>query len=307
MKLNFRSVDLNLLPVFAAVVEEGQLSRAAERLGMSQPAVSAALQRLRLTVGDALFVRSRSGLSPTPRARELYRQVNQGLELLGAALDPARAFDPARSDRLFRVLAVDYFETVMLGRLLGKLRQQSQTLSVEVLPPLDGWLQQLLNANADFALDTEIPEDSRITGVQVSDEKLVVVARRAHPTLRGKISLQDYLEAEHVVLPLRERRILPLDRILGQPGWRRRVGAHVSQFGNLLTVASQTDLIATVPLRMAQAQAAALKLQLLDFPVATPAVALYLMWPKALEDDPAHRWFRELLQESFRELDKRTA
>lgn len=303
MKLNLRSIDLNLLPVFTAVVEEGQLSRAAERLGMSQPAVSAALQRLRLTVGDALFVRNRNGLSPTPRALELYKQLTQGLELIASALDPAQAFDPAHSERHFRLLAVDYFETVMLGPLLLDLRRHSQSLGVEVLPQADGWQQRLLNAEADFALDTVLIEDSRITGTAVAEEKLVVVARRKHPQLRGKLTLENYLEAEHVVLPLRERRILPLDQILGKPGWRRRVGAHVSQFGNLLAVASQTDLIATVPLRMAEAQASALKLQLLDFPVAVPPLPIYLMWPKALDADPAHRWFRELLQETFHKLD----
>lgn len=304
MKLNLRSIDLNLLPVFTAVVEEGQLSRAAERLGMSQPAVSAALQRLRLTTGDALFIRNRSGLSPTPRAKELYRQISQGLEILGAALDPGQGFEPATSERHFRLLAVDYFESLMLGRLLGHLREHSHSVGVEVLPLADGWQQRLLNAEADFALDTEMPEDSRVMATVVAEERLAVVARQGHPQIRGKLTLENYLHAEHVVLPLRERRILPLDQILGKPGWRRRIGAHVSQFGNLLAVASQTDLIATVPLRMAQAQAATLKLQLLDFPVAVPAVPIYLIWPKALEADAAHRWFRALLQETLKNIDR---
>lgn len=302
MKLNLRGIDLNLLPVFCAVVEAGQLSRAADRLGMSQPAVSAALQRLRLTVDDALFIRSRHGLSPTPRAQALYREFQQGLNILQAALDPAQGFEPARSERHFRLFALDYFETVLLGRLLVQLRQHSQSLGVEVLPPTEGWQQRLLNADADFALDSELIEDRRISGQVVASEKLVVVARRRHPQLRGQLSLDDYLQAEHVVLPPRERRILPLDQILGRPGWRRRIGAHVSQFSNMLRVASETDLIATVPLRMARAQADSLKLQLLDFPVAVPAIPIYLMWPKALERDAAHRWFCAQLQKSFQQL-----
>lgn len=304
MKLNLRSIDLNLLPVFTAVVEEGQLSRAAERLGMSQPAVSAALQRLRLSVDDALFVRSRSGLTPTPRAQALYQQVNSGLQTLIEALDPGQAFNPARSERVLRLIAVDYFETLVLGSLIREMRRHSQTLGMEVLPQQEGWQRQLLNAEVDMALDSQLPEDERITGEKVSEEQLVVVARRGHPLIKGKLDLEDFLQAEHVVLPLRERRILPLDEILGRPGWRRRIGAHVSQYGNLLAVASQTDMIATVPKRLALMQEKSLKLQVLDFPVRTPAVPIYLMWPKALDKDPAHRWFRGLLQETFRNLDK---
>ncbi len=131
----------------------------------------------------------------------------------------------------------------------------------------------------------------------------MVVARRGHPAIKGKLALEDFLQAEHVVLPLRERRILPLDEILGRPGWRRRVGAHVGHYGNLLSVASQTDLIATVPKRLDLAQEKALKLQLLDFPVPTPAVPIYLMWPKALDKDPAHHWFRQRIRHIFQDLD----
>lgn len=302
MKLNLRSIDLNLLPVFVAVVEEGQLSRAALRLGMSQPAVSAALQRLRLSVDDVLFTRSRNGLSPTPRAQALYQQVNNGLQTLIEALDPGQGFNPAHSERVLRLIAVDYFETLMLGSLIREVRQHSPTLGIEVLPQQEGWQRQLLNAEVDMVLDSQMPEDERITGEKISEEQLVVVARRDHPGIKGKISLDDFLQAEHVVLPLRERRVLPLDEILGRPGWRRRVGAHVGHYGNLLSVASQTDLIATVPKRLAMVQAQALKLQVLDFPVPTPAVPIYLMWPKALDKDPAHRWFRQRIRHIFQVL-----
>lgn len=303
MKLNLRSIDLNLLPVFVAVVEEGQLSRAALRLGMSQPAVSAALQRLRLSVDDALFTRSRNGLSPTPRAQALYQQVNNGLQSLIEALDPGQAFNPAHSERVLRLIAVDYFETLVLGSLIRALRRHSPSLGIEVLPQQEGWQRQLLNAEVDMALDSQLPEDERITGEKISEEKLVVVARRGHPLIKGSLTLEDFLQAEHVVLPLRERRILPLDEILRKPGWRRRIGAHVGHYGNLLAVASQTDLIATVPARLALMQAKALKLQVLDFPVPAPAVPIYLMWPQALDKDPAHRWFRAQLQKTFRDLD----
>lgn len=295
MKLNLRSIDLNLLPVFVAVVEEGQLSRAADRLGMSQPAVSAALQRLRITAGDPLFTRSRIGLVPTPRARELCDQVSAGLNVIADALDPGRQFDPDTANRTFRICAVDYFETLMLGSLMAALRQQSRAIGIKIVPQQGDWHRRLISAELDFAMDSMMPEDDRLTGVVVGYEQISVVVRKGHPEIIGELTMAQFLEAEHVVLPERERHTLPLDQILGHPGWQRKIGAQVMHFSNLLSVASSSDLIATVPARMAERMAANLDLQVLPFPVATPDVPVYLFWPIALEKDKAHQWFREFL------------
>lgn len=299
MKLNLRSIDLNLLPVFVAIVEEGQLSRAAQRLGMSQPAVSAALQRLRVTLADALFTRSRTGLTPTPHARELYAQIHSGLQILAEALDSGQRFDPSSSERQFSIVAVDYFESMMLGPLISLLREHGEGLGVRVEPQHGDWMRRLLDAEVDFGLDTQMPEDDRLAAEAISEETLAVVVRRGHPDIQGSVSLKQFLEAGHVVLPLRERRVLPLDQILGRPGWRRRIGAQVSQYANLLSVASNTDLIATVPLRLAQSFADHFALQVLPFPAPVPPVMIYLLWPKAMERDPAHQWFRRLIVESL--------
>jgi len=297
MKLNLRSVDLNLLPVFAAVVEHRQLSRAADHLGMSQPAVSAALQRLRVTVGDVLFVRNRSGLHPTPRAEALYQQIRQGLDLLVEALDPDPVFDPATAQRSFRVVAVDYLETLILGRLVSRIQQDSRTLGVTVVPQRDGWQKWLLDAEVDFAFDTQLPEDDRLMVEAVGEEQLAVVARQGHPLIRGELSLEQFLMAHHVVLPARERHLLPLDQVLCKPGWRRKIGAQVSQFTSLMSVASTSDLIATVPQRLAAHMAPSLGLQVLPFPVPVSPVPVYLIWPAAMAQDPAHRWFKQRMLE----------
>lgn len=302
MKLNLRSVDLNLLPVFVAVVEEGKLSLAAERLGMSQPAVSAALQRLRLTVDDPLFTRNRSGLIPTPRAIELYTKVSTHLQEIAQELDPAHCFDPATSDRVFQLLAPDYFEFMALGPLMAELRRCGAQVGVRMVPQLEGWQRLLLEGKADFSLDTQFPSDDRLEACVALEETLAVVARQGHPQIQGQISLATFLEAEHVVLPARERQVLPLDQILGKPGWRRRVGAQVVSYVNMLSVAAGSDLIASVPLRMAQVLAPALGLQVLSFPVETPGIPVYLLWPKALQSDPAHDWFRTLLLQHLSKL-----
>ncbi|RLT99229.1 LysR family transcriptional regulator [Ketobacter sp.] len=302
MKLNLRAVDLNLLPIFVAVVEAGKLSLAADRLGMSQPAVSAALQRLRLTVQAPLFTRSRSGLSPTPRALELYTAVSTHLQNVAQALDPAHCFDPATSERAFQLLAPDFLEFLVLGHLMRNLREVSAHISVRMQPQQEDWQRQLLDGKADFAIDSQLPGDDRLEAEVVMEETLAVVARLDHPRIQGSLSLEAFLAAEHVVLPARERQVLPLDQILGKPGWRRRVGAQVVSYGNLLPVAAGSDLIATVPLRMAQVLAPTLGLQVLPFPVAVPAIPVYLLWPRALQQDPAHRWFCDLLRRQLAEL-----
>ena len=295
MKLNLRSVDLNLLPVFAAIMEAGQLSRAAEQLGMSQPAISAALQRLRHTLGDDLFVRTRQGMEPTPRARELYEQLAPQLDGLRNTLDPHSRFDPATSQRHFRLISLDYFEMVLLPPLLTRIRRQAPEVIVEIVPPSDDMGTTLSKVQADLAIDAFIQEDDRLQREVLMNEQLVVVARQGHPQLQGKCSKRQFLDAEHVVLPATERHTLPLEQILGRPDWRRRVGAQVVHYSNLLSVASASDLIATVPLRLAQRLGGGLKLQVLPFPVAVPPIPIYLIWPRVLESDRAHGWFCEQL------------
>ncbi|WP_417530855.1 LysR family transcriptional regulator [Marinobacter lipolyticus] len=298
MKLNLRSVDLNLLPVFDAIMEAGQLSRAAETLGMSQPAISAALQRLRHTLGDPLFVRTRQGMLPTPRARELHRSLSQQLAAMRDTLDPANRFVPATSQRHFRVLSNDYFEMVVLPPLLASLRREAPGVVVEVALAGDDIPQTLSTGQADLAVDAFGTENDQLHRQVLMGERLAVVARQGHPTLQGSCSKQQFLDAEHVVLPERNRR-LPLDQILNEPGWQRRTGARVTQFASMLATCSRSDMIATVPERMAQLYAHALGLQTLPFPADIPSLPVYLMWAPVLDNDPAHRWFRQRLIESI--------
>ncbi|MDX1802459.1 MAG: LysR family transcriptional regulator [Alcanivorax sp.] len=294
MKLNLRSVDLNLLPVFDAIMEAGQLSRAAEALGMSQPAISAALQRLRHTLGDELFIRTRHGMQPTPRARELHPLIRGQLEGLRDALDPDNRFTPATSERHFRILSVDYFEMVILPGLLTRLRAQAPHIVLEISVADDQTNAALHRGQADLAVDAFIADDPKLPRQVLLEEALVVVARHDHPTLRGRCGKRQFLHAEHVVLPDRNRR-LPLDQILQKPGWQRRTGARVTQFASMLATCARSDMIATVPERLARQYGPALGLQVLPFPAALPPVPIYMSWSQAQHRDPAHRWLREQL------------
>ncbi|MCH8497432.1 MAG: LysR family transcriptional regulator [Marinobacter sp.] len=297
MKLNLRSVDLNLLPVFDAIMEAGQLTRAADNLGMSQPALSAALQRLRHTLGDPLFIRTRQGMLPTPRAQELHLRLNKQLADLRDTLDPANSFVPATSQRRFIVLSNDHFELVVLPSLLSRLKAEAPHVVVEVTLADDSMPEKLYTTQADLAVDAFATECGQMNRHVLMEERLVVVARKDHPTMHGHCSKQQFLDAEHVVLPDRNRR-LPLDQILNEPGWQRRTGARVTQFASMLATCSRSDLIATVPERVARQFANALGLQTMPFPANIPPLPIYLVWSPALENDPAHRWFRHHLMAS---------
>ena len=301
MKLNLRGIDLNLLPVFDAIMEAGQLSRAAESLGMSQPAMSAALQRLRHTLGDELFVRTHQGMEPTPRARELHEHLGPQLAGLRETLDPRNRFDPATSQRRFRLVSVDYFEMVVLPPLLARIREHAPDVVLEVVTATDEMSEDLQKGRADLAIDAFISDDSRLTREVLLNEELSVVARRQHPLIQSHCSKKQFLEAEHVMLPDRNRR-LPLDQILDAPGWQRRTGARVTQFASMLATASGSDMIATVPKRLARQYADALNLQVLAFPVPIPPVPVYLLWSPALDRDPAHRWLRQQLYDTVAAL-----
>ena len=124
-----------------------------------------------------------------------------------------------------------------------------------------------------------------------------MVARQDHPDLQGDCSKQQFLDAEHVVLPDRNRR-LPLDQILNEPGWQRRTGARVTQFASMLATCSRSDMIATVPERLAQQYARAFGLKTLPFPVEVPPLPVYLLWAPVMDNDPAHIWFRQRLMDS---------
>lgn len=301
MKLNLRSIDLNLLPVFDAIMEAGQLSLAATRLGMSQPAISAALQRLRHTLDDELFIRTRQGMEPTPRARELHQQLAPQLTLLRDTLDPKGRFDPATSERRFTLISVDYFEVVVLPPLLARIQQQAPGVMLEVVTASDQMNEQLKKGHADMAIDAFVHDDDRLQREVMLEEKLVVVARKAHPVFKGRCSKKQFLEAQHVVLPDRNRR-LPLDQILNAPGWQRRTGARVTQFSSMLATAAGSDMIATVPERLARHYASPMGLQIMAFPVDVPPVPIYVVWPPALERDPAHRWLRQQLAHTLKAL-----
>lgn len=301
-KLNLKGVDLNLLTVFEAVMETGKLSTAGDRLGMSQPAMSAALQRLRLTVGDQLFIRTRTGMEPTPRAQEWFEQVHPALEQIRLSLQSGRELDLANSERRFSILAGDYFETLYLPPLLEALAKEAPSVSVELMPiSADGLPDNFRLGHTDLAIHYLVPKGMPLGYEALGGESLSVIARQGHPRLRRKPTLKQFQREKHVMFSAPGAQQVHLDQLLGEQAVEREILVRVSHFSSAATVVESTDAIATVPTTIGRQQAEQHNLQCLPFPLDIPAIPKHLIWPKVLENDPMHRWFRALVAEIARD------
>ncbi|MEM6580561.1 MAG: LysR substrate-binding domain-containing protein [Pseudomonadota bacterium] len=294
MTTNLRSVDLNLLTVFDAVVSEGSLSAAGELLGMTQPAVSNAVSRLRLTFKDELFIRSRRGMSPTPRARELYPLVREALDKLQTLFDPDGEFDPHNSQRRFKLAIGDYGELVLLPVLLNLFNQYDGNLSIETFPELDtDSLALARQAQIDFYFDYRPPDNDQLDYALLGTEDAVVIARKGHPKFCNRINRNAYLSAQHIVLR-RTRRQTLLERIWAQPV-KRQVMAEVMQYAAMPELVLQSDCIATVPRRMAEYYAQLQPLTILPLPLKESKVSAYMIWHRSMEKDKGHTWLKDLI------------
>jgi DNA-binding transcriptional LysR family regulator len=308
MKLNLRSVDLNLLTVFDAIMETGRLSRAGEELGMSQPAVSAALQRLRETFGDDLFVRTREGMVPTPRARTLHHTTSQVLNQLRQELESDRRFDPAQSQRHFRVLGGDYVEMRFFPGLLARLLGSAPGISAEVVPLLPaGFTRDLLTGALDIAVHYAPVEESELHCEQVAEDRLVVVARAAHPRVSGAVTLEQFCSERHVILNTAVDEVGHFELFMGNDRVRRNIAARVGQFSSMVPAVLNTDCLCVMPEQLARLYTAHLALQCYPLPFAAPVLPIQLVWARRFQHDKAHQWFRQALAEVIRgELGERS-
>jgi len=299
--MNLRSVDLNLLTVFDAIMAERKMSAAAEKIGMSQPAMSAAVSRLRLTLKDELFIRTGSGIKPTPRALELERPIREVLDKISDTISQTLAFDPQKSDRLFTLASIDYGGIAIVPPLLKHLADIEATVRLNVWPQYDEDLKDLMHfGTVDFALDN-IPileDDFHVETVR--QEPGYCLVRKQHPRIHGDLSLEQFLENEHVVLYPKGTRISLLDQYLLSNGLRRKHGMKVPSFFNMPYIVQQTDMICALPEKVARHFAQQFDLALYPAPVENWTAPVYLMWHNSLHGDPGHRWLREIIIELCR-------
>jgi DNA-binding transcriptional LysR family regulator len=296
-EMNLRRVDLNLLVIFDALMRERNVTRAADKVGLSQPAFSNALSRLRAFFEDDLFLRGPDGMRPTARALELGEQVHEALAAIDAALDPV-SFDPATAHRAFNVETNDYVVTAFFPALMQLLRKEAPGVDIRVTPQTGRSFERLDAQEIDLAISAFGDPPERFGVEALSRDGYGVVMRKNHPLAEEKLSIARYAGAIHVLVTPRGDPRGFVDEQLAEKGVTRRVGLAVNQFASALPIVAGSDLIATLPLRIAMIGAKRFGLVLKDAPVLPPRgfQEVQMIWHKRLGAHPANTWLRQMMQ-----------
>lgn len=294
-----RNQDLNLLPIFDALVQEQQLSRAAQRLAMSQPAVSKALKRLRLSFKDELFVRTRRGLKPTPRALQLHSALAPALTVIRQSYD-SHPFSPENVDRAFDVTMNSTVELVAMPLFAAHLHQLAPKATVRIHPDyLPDIPARLKDGRLDCAIDfLDLPEDQFDSRFMV-EETLVTICAPNHPKAGQKLSIDEFQALAHVsVMPRtsispsqNHRQLTPIEFLLGPRLPKRNVVMQASSFGAVPGIVAASQMIAITSSRHVAPLIKAGQLATLELPFESPTMKLNMYWHKSRNSDPGHQWF----------------
>ena len=299
--MDVRAVDLNLLKAFDALHSERAVTRAASRIGLSQPAMSHALSRLRALFDDDLFVRTPAGMEPTAQAREIAPLVSAAIEHIEAALNLRAAFDPAKSSGIFTAGMAEYAEIALVGRLAAALGERAPHATLRLLP-LNGADagEQLERGLIDVAVAHLRTLPTTIESRTLLRDPFVVVLRQGHPLAAAPPSIEAYAAQRHVLVSPRGQTTGALDRVLVDFGLRRRVSLLVATYLALPAALAASDLIATVPRRVAQQIAASPDIAIIPLPI-DHATTVSIAWHRRTASEPAQNWFRALLIEAAAE------
>lgn len=302
---NLRTLDLNLLRVFEAVMEEGSLTRAAHVLSMTQPAVSHALKRLHEAVGEVLFVRSATGMKPTPRAEALWPQVRIALTMLQRALAPGD-FDPRRDPVTYRLAMADATAARLAPALVASIERMQALANIHLTPLTTRDPRRLLEHDACDLAVGYFPDAmaaivaagaaSTLRHARLMETRYVCAMRRGHPLAEVPLTLDVFCSAHHLLVSFSGRPHGLVDRALGGLGRERRVVMTVNQFFTAGRVVTETDLLTVLPLSFVPATGYQDELVTRELPFDLGGVQVEMVWHLRRDGDPAHQWLRHEVQ-----------
>ena len=302
--MNFNRVDLNLFLVFEVIYAEGGITRASERLNLCQPAISHALGRLRKLFDDPLFTRQGHVMTPTPFARRLIEPVQQGLRGLESTLCQVDRFDSHRARRRFTVGMREVVEAGLIPIMMQRIEKSAPHIDLAVVRSERRELENELSAGTlDIAVDVHLPVGEEIRRQRLCAERLVVVARRGHPSVGPRLDLETYLAAEHILVTQRRRGLSVEDYELNRQNLRRNIRMRCQSYLTACRAVAATDMILTMAQRWAAHINAHLDNQLVDSPLDVATFDSYLYWHKHSENDAASAWLRRLTIDAFHEFD----
>lgn len=292
--MDLRRIDLNLLVALDALLAERNVTRAAARLGISQPAASRALGRLRAQFSDALLVDGPGGYLLSARAEELRPALRRTLAAIGTILE-SNAFDPAVATGSVRLVMTDLHAAVLAPRLLSRLAVEAPALDLDIVPPGSSPIEALENDAADGVVGVIDEAPAGIRRRKLLDDRFVTFMRKAHPAAGRKLTLDRYLGLDHIVVSITGRGPAPMDDLLSGMGLSRRVRVRVPNFFAAVEIAASSDLVMTLPASLAGTAAGGERFVMRPPPVDPGRFALSLLWHARHQDAPRHVWLRRLV------------
>ncbi|RDI54862.1 LysR family transcriptional regulator [Microvirga subterranea] len=307
--MNFAAFDLNLIHVFDALMRERSVTRAGEALGLSQPAVSAALNRLRHLLDDQLFVRRGNDMVPTPRAENLAEPIRDALGKLESALAGDRTFDPGAAERTFTLLGADFFSMLLMPDLATRIAAKAPKIALRFLDSAKGDITRLLQEDSiDAALERPLTIPDWIATELLFASPFAIIAPAGHPALAGKVRpgsafpLDLFCEMPHAIRSIDGSMQGYIDDALSSLGRKRRVSLALPHFQSVALVVAKGKFIAAVPSQFAHVVAPSLNLAVFEPPIPVPIPEIKLYWHNRHTDNPAHRWLRQQILESVRAI-----
>ncbi|KQZ00313.1 LysR family transcriptional regulator [Pseudolabrys sp. Root1462] len=313
--MNFAAFDLNLLRVFDALARERSVTRAGDLIGLSQPAMSSALNRLRHILGDELFVRRGNDMMPTPRAEALASGIREALAQIEQTVAGDARFDPSNADRVFTLFGADLFSMQLMPRFAERIAALAPGIKLRLLDSASGDVERLLRDNViDMALERPLDMPDWVSKELMFHSPFVVIAARGHADIRaarvkagGKIPLALFCRLPHALRSIDGGMSGAVDDALRKHGAARQVVLTLPHFHAIGLAVARGRLIATVPVQFAKAVAAELGLSIYRPPIAVDVPDINLYWHRRYDQNPAHRWMRDQVMTAIKPFRKDSA
>lgn len=296
--MHLSQVDLNLFVVLEAIYREGNLTRAGRQLKLTQPAMSHALKRLRELLKDPLFIREGANMVPTPFSRNMINEVRQALQILEVNLYENRNFDPAHTRRNFQIGFWELMESMILPPLAKALTRAAPEISITTLRVKRREIEQeLASGTLDLVLDIPITMSDNFRQAPLFSDRVVVMARKGHPAIRGELDLDTYLRQDHILVSSRRLGPSLVDAELNREGRKRRIVLRCQHYFAACQVVSETDMLLTIPQHYAETLNASFNNRLHPFPLKSlQQLEIHMYWHESTENDPPNRWLREQIK-----------
>ncbi|WP_156442705.1 LysR family transcriptional regulator [Sphingomonas sp. CCH9-H8] len=297
--MRFKGLDLNLIVAFEALMSDRSVSRAAQRLNLSQPAMSNALARLRSYFGDELLIARNKRMYPTPFAETLLPQVRQALETMEGVIATSRHFDPATTNRNFRIMTSDYIATSILFPIVTRLSATAPGVRIELLLPSPRRIELLESGGIDLLITLQEYVTPELPSERLFEDEYRLVGRAGHPALAGATTLAAMLAYDHVHVAIGDERLPSFgDAFLDRMGIQRRVAMIAPNFGMLPWLLQDTDWLALVQGRLAAQMARNFPLVAVAPPLPIPPLVEMAQYHVTRSNDPGLRWLIDLIRSS---------